>query len=113
MRALVIERPGLAAIHEIAEPQPARDQVLLRIRMVGLCGSDRNSFRGKNPLVSFPRIPGHEIAATIEAAGDAVPEPFQPGMNVTLSPYTSCGVCPSCRRARTNACRSMEAHVLR
>lgn len=79
---------------------------MLRVQRVGLCGSDLNSFRGKNPLVSYPRIPGHEIAATIEEVGVKTPETFQPGMNVAVSPYTSCGTCSSCRRSRPNACRS-------
>jgi threonine dehydrogenase-like Zn-dependent dehydrogenase len=55
--------------------------------------------------VTYPRIPGHEIAATIEETGSAVPEQFQVGLNVTLSPYTNCGKCASCRRGRVNACQ--------
>ncbi len=106
MRALFIENPGQVKVGEMEKPSPAAGEVLLRIRMVGLCGSDVNSFRGKNPMVSFPRIPGHEIAATIEAVGEGVPVEFQAGMDVTLSPYTACGACPSCRRGRPNACRS-------
>jgi threonine dehydrogenase-like Zn-dependent dehydrogenase len=106
MKALYIEQPGTTGIRDIGKPTPASEEVLLRVRIVGFCGSDLNSFRGKNPLVSFPRIPGHEIAATIEAVGDDVPPQFRAGLNVTLSPYTSCGVCPSCRRGRPNACRS-------
>lgn len=106
MKALFIENPGHVAVSEVEKPSPAPGEVLLRVRMVGLCGSDVNSFRGKNPMVSFPRIPGHEIAATIEAAGEGVPSEFRPGMDVTLSPYTACGDCPSCRRGRPNACRS-------
>ncbi len=72
--------------------------------MVGLCGSDLNTFRGKNPLVTFPRIPGHEIAATIEEV-PAGEHRLAPGMDVTLLPYTSCGACPSCQRGRANACQ--------
>src|SRR5512143_3946815 len=106
MKALFIESPGHVAVGEVEKPAAVPGEVLLRVRMVGLCGSDVNSFRGRNPMVSFPRIPGHEIAATIEAAGEGVPAEFAPGMNVTLSPYTACGTCPSCRRGRPNACRS-------
>ncbi|HEX4488698.1 MAG TPA: zinc-binding alcohol dehydrogenase family protein [Terriglobales bacterium] len=95
MKALVIKQPGVADIEEIPEPVPGADQVLLKVRMVGLCGSDLNSFRGKNPMVSFPRIPGHEVAATVVATG----------FNVTMSPYTSCGNCSSCRLGRPNACQ--------
>jgi 2-desacetyl-2-hydroxyethyl bacteriochlorophyllide A dehydrogenase len=69
--------------------------------MVGFCGSDLNSFRGRNPLVSFPRIPGHEVSATIVEGADGLPA----GTDVALSPYTSCGNCASCRRGRPNACQ--------
>ncbi|MES1261943.1 MAG: zinc-binding alcohol dehydrogenase family protein, partial [Acidobacteriota bacterium] len=81
------------------------DEVLLRTRVVGMCGTDLSTFRGKNPLVSYPRIPGHEIAATIEETGSAVPPHFKEGLNVTVSPYTNCGKCASCRRGRPNACQ--------
>src|SRR5271168_24167 len=71
--------------------------------MVGLCGSDLNSYRGRNPMVQFPRLPGHEIAATIVEGTSSLPG-LAVGANVTLSPYTSCGKCASCRRGRPNAC---------
>jgi threonine dehydrogenase-like Zn-dependent dehydrogenase len=106
MRAFFITAPGESAIGEIAIPKPGPDEVLLRTRLIGLCGSDLNTFRGKNPMVTYPRIPGHEIAATIEEAGPAVPGHLLPGLDVTVSPYTSCGQCASCRRSRPNACQS-------
>lgn len=104
MRALFIRQPGEAGLGQITEPQNSGEQLLLQVRMVGLCGSDLNSFRGKNPLVSFPRIPGHEVAATI-VSGSKSDSRLLPGVNVTMSPYTSCGKCASCRRGRPNACQ--------
>src|SRR5215212_6928426 len=106
MRALYIRKPLQAEVGELAPPAQGVGLVLLRVRFVGMCGSDLSSFRGKNPLVTYPRIPGHEIAATIESAGEGVPDKFQPGLAVTLSPYSSCGACASCLRQRPNACRS-------
>src|SRR5438045_9039864 len=101
MKALVLQKPGKASIERVPEPA-ARDQgILLKVRMVGLCGSDLNSFRGLNPLVSFPRILGHEVCATV-LEGDST---LTAGTDVTLSPYTSCGQCASCRRGRPNACQ--------
>ena len=105
MKALFITEPGRTEIRDIDEPTPAQGEVLLRVRMVGLCGSDLSSYLGKLPLVTYPRIPGHEIAATIESVGVDVGWNLKPGTNVTLSPYTTCGVCPSCRNDRPNACR--------
>ncbi len=105
MKALIIQQPGEIAVGSAAEPASRQGEVLLRVRMIGLCGSDLNSFRGKNPMVSFPRIRGHEIAAPVEEVRDAGSS-LKPGMNVTLSPYTSCGQCASCLRGRFNACKS-------
>ena len=107
MKALVIRKPGEAVVEHVPEPQQQPGHVLLRVRMIGLCGSDLNSYRGKNPLVSFPRIPGHEIAATVMQEHPSRPE-LKNGTNVTLSPYTNCGKCASCLRGRSNACQFNE-----
>ena len=103
MKAVMLEAPGKVTIHEVPEPTPSPGEVLLHVRMVGLCGSDLNSYRGKNPMVTYPRIPGHEVAATIVKGIPDWPN-LQPGMDVTLSPYTSCNQCAACRNQRPNAC---------
>lgn len=108
MKAFYITEPGKTALNELHQPQPAAGEILLKTRLIGLCGTDLSTFRGKNPLVSYPRIPGHEIAATIVEAGPEVPPDYQPGVNVTVYPGTSCGVCASCKRGRTNACKFNE-----
>lgn len=105
MKAFYITAPGTTELRDIAPPKPAPGEILLRPRLIGLCGTDLSTFRGKNPLVSYPRIPGHEIAATIVESGSDVPAEFRAGLNVTLYPNTFCGVCASCRRGRTNACK--------
>jgi 2-desacetyl-2-hydroxyethyl bacteriochlorophyllide A dehydrogenase len=104
MKALVLHKPGQASIENIPEPALTGGNVLLKVRMVGFCGSDLNSFRGLNPLVSYPRIPGHEVSATIVQAGGGE-SGLSVGTDVALSPYTSCGTCASCRRGRPNACQ--------
>lgn len=104
MKALIIRKPGEAEVNDIPEPVASREHLLLRVRMIGLCGSDLNSFRGKNPLVTFPRIPGHEVAATIVEGSKDNPA-LGAGVDVTMSPYTSCGKCASCVRNRPNACQ--------
>ena len=106
MKAFHITEPGTTAFTEIAKPTPGPDDVLLQVRMVGYCGSDLSTYRGNNPLIDYPVIPGHEIAATVIAGGANVPNHIRTGTNVTLSPYTSCGACPACLRERPNACQA-------
>jgi threonine dehydrogenase-like Zn-dependent dehydrogenase len=77
--------------------------------MIGLCGTDLNTFRGANPLVTFPRVLGHEVAATILHSSSTAPSNgLREGTAVTLAPYTACGQCASCLRGRPNACSSNE-----
>ena len=107
MKAVVIKNPGEAVVESITEPLSSGENLLLKVRMIGLCGSDLNSFRGKNPMVTFPRIPGHEVAATIVSGSRGNPA-LAAGVNVTMSPYTNCGKCASCLRLRPNACQFNE-----
>lgn len=93
-------------VKDIPLPEPGREELLLKINYVGFCGSDLNTFLGKNPLVRYPVVPGHEIGATIAAVGKDVPSHFQAGMSCTVNPYTSCGDCSACRNRRYNACRT-------
>ena len=107
MKAFVMREPGNVAIETVADAVATNDEVLLKVRMIGLCGTDLSSFRGKNPLITFPRIPGHEVAATIAEGNKANPE-LSVGTDVTLSPYFGCGKCPACLRGRPNACQFNE-----
>ncbi len=109
LKALVIDAPESTEVASRAEPAFGPDELLHRVRTEGFCGSDLNTFRGLNPLVSYPRVPGHEIAATVSALGAEVPaDRFREGMLVTVVPYTACGRCAACRRGRANACRDNE-----
>jgi threonine dehydrogenase-like Zn-dependent dehydrogenase len=65
MKALSLLAPGDARVTDVQEPPSTGSDLLLRVEMVGLCGTDLNSFRGNNPLITYPRVLGHEIAATV------------------------------------------------
>ncbi len=105
MKALVIEAVGKSVMGIAPEVAPGPGEVLVVVRDVGLCGSDLNTFNGLNPLVTLPRVPGHEIGGEIRAVGADVPEAYAIGRRVIVMPYTNCGTCTSCRRGRLNACR--------
>ncbi len=106
MRALMIEAEGRSVFHDVPRPPLAPGHVRVAVRHIGLCGSDLNTFKGLNPLVSLPRIPGHEIGGVIAERGEGVAEAFALGRRVIVMPYTSCGHCTSCRQGRVNACRT-------
>jgi threonine dehydrogenase-like Zn-dependent dehydrogenase len=101
MKAFRIEAPGVAGVIELPEIREDAGEALLRVKMVGLCGTDLSTFRGRNAMVAFPRVPGHEVAAEVVEGGGELAA----GTLVTVSPYTSCGRCASCLRGRVNACR--------
>jgi L-galactonate 5-dehydrogenase len=104
MQALSILAAGSSKLIEVPKPTCAEGEVLIRLAFVGFCGSDLSTFQGRNPMVSYPRIPGHELSGTVESFGSQV-KGFRLGQNVTVLPYTSCGKCRSCQRGRTNACQ--------
>jgi threonine dehydrogenase-like Zn-dependent dehydrogenase len=109
MKAIQISHNHEYNVIDIDRPAaPQAGEVLLKIQYVGFCGSDINTFMGRNTMALNPVIPGHEIGAVIEAVGAGVPENLKPGMVVTCNPYTNCGNCASCRNGRVNACQHNE-----
>ncbi len=105
MRALCVERPGVARVVQRPRPEPGPGEVLLAIECVGLCGTDLSTFAGKNPLVTYPRVIGHELAGRVVARGAGVDARWDE-VSAAVSPYKSCGLCAACRVQRPNACRN-------
>lgn len=105
MKAISLPTSGRVEIIDVPSPQLNPEDVLVDIRHVGLCGTDLNIYRGLFPLVTYPRIPGHEVSGVIAAKGQHVPEAIHVGDQVMLSPYSHCGICPACRVGRVNCCQ--------
>jgi L-galactonate 5-dehydrogenase len=105
MRAVCMPAPRVVEIVDVSEPKVGPEDVLIGVRYIGLCGSDLNTFRGLSPLVSYPRITGHEVSGVVLATGPSVPERVRVGERVTVNPYTECGLCPACRSGRPNCCQ--------
>lgn len=108
MKAIQISHNQELNIIDVEKPVVGAGEVLLKMEYVGFCGSDINTFMGRNTMALNPVIPGHEIGATIVETGTGVPENLKPGMVVTCNPYTNCGNCASCRNGRVNACQHNE-----
>jgi 2-desacetyl-2-hydroxyethyl bacteriochlorophyllide A dehydrogenase len=103
MKAVICEQPGCLTVVERPKPERGPGEVLLKIRRVGLCGTDYHIFAGNQPYFEYPRIIGHELAGHIEDA-DA---PFERGQVVTVNPYLPCGSCIACRKGKPNCCSSI------
>jgi len=104
MKAIKIIKPGVVKLVELNKPKVSAEGILIKLKALGLCGSDLKTYQGQNQMVIYPRIPGHEIAGEIVQTGEEVPSEFQVGRLVTVSPYTSCGKCVACQQGRVNCC---------
>ncbi len=105
MKTLICNEPGKLSLIERDVPTPAAGEVLVRIRRVGICGTDFHIYQGKHPFLEYPRVMGHELSGTVEDANGS--SRLKNGENVYIVPYLACGKCVACRRGVTNACQSL------
>jgi 2-desacetyl-2-hydroxyethyl bacteriochlorophyllide A dehydrogenase len=106
MKTVLLKKPGEIGISEIETTQRLDGQVLIKVRSAGICGSDIGAYKGVNPLVSYPRIIGHEIAGEVVEVGADETE-FKVGDRVILEPYVYCGKCYPCSIGHTNCCENL------
>jgi 2-desacetyl-2-hydroxyethyl bacteriochlorophyllide A dehydrogenase len=108
MKTIVLEKPGSFQLVETAAPHaPAAGEALVRVRRVGVCGSDLHAFRGNQPFFTYPRIVGHELGVEIVAIGEN-DAGLAVGDRCAVEPYLNCGRCIACRRGKTNCCERLE-----
>lgn len=110
MKTIVLETPGQFRLTETAEPgAPGPGEALVRVKRVGICGTDLHAFRGRQPFFSYPRILGHELGVEVVALGaTAQAHNLQVGDICAVEPYLNCGVCSACRRGKTNCCQQLK-----
>ena len=97
MKTLVCDQPGQLTLQERPAPERQPDEVRLRVRSVGVCGTDLHIFAGRQPYLQYPRVMGHEFSAQVLEAPAG--SPLRPGDAVFVMPYLSCGTCVACRTA--------------
>ncbi len=103
MRALIYEAPKVMNIRQVAVPVPQADEVVVRVEIAGICGSELSGYLGHNSLRKPPLVMGHEFAGTIAQLGSSVSR-YQVGERVTVNPLVSCHRCSSCLSGMANLC---------
>ncbi len=104
MKTIVLEQPGRFRLTDTTAPErPGPGEALVRVRRVGVCGTDLHAFKGEQPFFTYPRIVGHELGIEIVAVGPN-DRGLAPGDRCAVEPYLNCGRCIACRRGKTNCC---------
>lgn len=107
MKAVQIPKSMELVIQDLEQPAIINAQdVLVKVKRVGICGSDMHIYHGTNPLATYPRIPGHEVAGEVVEVGSAVKN-LKQGDRVVVEPIRYCGECYACRKGRPNVCQSL------
>lgn len=106
MKTLVCIQPGEFAQRDADAPLARPGHSIVRIRRIGICGTDLHAYEGTQPFFSYPRILGHELSGDLVDLDQA--PGFQPGEAVTIIPYYSCGHCIACRSGKPNCCATLQ-----
>ena len=106
MKAVVLERPGQLRFTDTASPdRPEPDTALVRIRRVGICGTDLHAYKGDQPFFEYPRILGHELGVeVVDVLHGAPRDALAVGDRCAVEPYLNCGRCGACRRGKPHCC---------
>nr|CAI9744708.1 Alcohol dehydrogenase (EC [uncultured bacterium] len=107
MTQQVMTAPKEITFREVAVPEPGPDQVLVRIRRIGVCGSDIHVYHGMHPYTKYPVTQGHEVSGEIVKTGMYAGK-YSVGQKVTIEPQVFCGRCYPCLHGRYNLCENLK-----
>ncbi|MCI8211354.1 dehydrogenase [Pseudomonas sp. S25] len=106
MLTVICNEPGSLTAIERDKPVRQPGEVLIRVKRVGVCGTDLHIYTGNQPYLDYPRVMGHEFSGVVEDA-DGTSE-LAVGDVVYVMPYLSCGTCSACRQGKTNCCTCIQ-----
>lgn len=107
MKSVSVSQPNHISIIERNIPEIKEDEILVKVKHAGICGSDLHIFRGHNPFAKYPVTIGHEFCGEVMAVGNNV-ESDKIGQLVAIDPVLSCGHCYPCSIGRSNVCESLQ-----
>src|SRR4051812_2766454 len=105
MKTLICNEPGQLSYGTADVPQAQPGQAIIRIKRIGICGTDLHAYEGTQPFFSYPRILGHELSGELVDTGGA--EGFTMNETVTFIPYYNCQKCIACRNGKPNCCANI------
>ncbi len=109
LKTITLIEPGRFTVSETAAPEaPRTGETLVKVRRVGICGTDLHAFRGRQPFFTYPRILGHELGVEVLSIGGGDRFGLDPGERCAVEPYLNCGECIACRHGKTNCCASLK-----
>ncbi|MCY9276299.1 zinc-binding alcohol dehydrogenase family protein [Bacillus haynesii] len=103
MKQIVCEKPYHFKMTDVKMPELKDGEALVRIKRIGICGTDFHAYCGRQPFFSYPRVLGHELSGEIVSIDDTGGT-LKPGDQVSIIPYLECGTCIACRNSRPNCC---------
>ncbi|HBR2029529.1 zinc-binding alcohol dehydrogenase family protein [Klebsiella quasipneumoniae] len=109
MKTLICQHPDKIEYIERTMPELEAGEALLKIKAVGICGTDIHAFAGRQPFFSYPRVLGHEICGVVEAVGSACSR-VKKGLRYSVIPCIPCGVCAACQEGKTNCCERVSLY---
>ncbi len=110
MKTIILKKPGEFQLIDRAEPEIVdRGEALVKIKRIGICGTDYHAFTGNQPFFSYPRVLGHELGGEVVTLGDGASDAvIQRGDRVSVEPYLNCTECQACRNGRSNCCERLQ-----
>ena len=108
MKTIILNEPGQLSLTETSPSNhPAANESVVRVRRIGICGTDLHAFKGEQPFFSYPRVLGHELGVEIVSVGENR-EGLRVGDRCAVEPFLNCGQCIACRRGKTNCCERIQ-----
>ena len=107
MKQAIMTEPGKIVYQQVPVPPVEPGQIKVRVKKIGICGSDIHVNHGKHPYTGYPVVQGHEVSAEVVECGAGVTD-FAPGDKVTIQPQEVCGSCYPCTHGMYNACESLK-----
>ena len=107
MKQAVLISKQKIIFREVPRPTCGQNQVLIKIKRVGICGSDIHAYYGQHPYISFPIVQGHEFSGEVVEVGKEV-QNFKIGDRVTVRPQLTCGQCYPCRHGNYHICNNLK-----